>query len=289
MPRCAFLTMDSLDDFFTYDELLEEPLAERGWTVDMVSWRDQTADWDRYDAVVIRSPWDYQDDPEAFMKVLETIDASSARLENKLEIVRWNISKTYLRDMEQQGITIVPTIWHEMWADMADPSALFGELQTEEIIIKPVVSANADHTYRLNRQALVENLSALQTTFAGRPFMIQPFVNSIVTEGEYSLFYFGKEYSHAILKKPGVGDFRVQEEHGGTLHAIEADEALLAAGRKCMGQITPLPLYSRIDFVRTDNDSYALMELELIEPSLYFNMDPDSPERFARVFAEWMK
>lgn len=288
MPLCAFLTMDNLDEFEVYDELLLEPLAELGWSVDMVSWRTEEVDWNRYKAVIIRSPWDYQQDAKRFMQVLRDIDASSARLENPLSLVKWNIDKTYLRELEGQGILIVPTLWGEQ----LEPDELdraFKTLQTDELIIKPTISANADDTFRVKKEMYFDLHEEINTTFSHRPYMIQPFMQHIVDEGEFSLFYFGGNYSHTILKIPETGDFRVQEEHGGILRSVEPEEQLLQRARQTMEKIQPLPLYARADYVRTDSDDFALMELELIEPSLYFNMDPESPKRFARILNEWMK
>lgn len=288
MPLCAFLTMDNLDEFEVYDELLLEPLAELGWSVDMVSWRAKEVDWNRYEAVIIRSPWDYQQDAKRFMQVLRDIDASSARLENPLSLVKWNIDKAYLRELEDQGILIVPTLWR----NQLQPEGLdhaFKTLKTDELIIKPTISANADDTFRVKKEMDSDLHEEINTTFSHRPYMIQPFMQHIVDEGEFSLFYFGGSYSHTILKIPGTGDFRVQEEHGGILRSVDPEEQLLERARKTMEKIQPQPLYARADFVRTDLDDFALMELELIEPSLYFNMDPESPKRFARIFNEWMK
>ncbi len=288
MPLCAFLTMDNLDEFEVYDELLLEPLAELGWSVDMVSWRAKEVDWNRYKAVIIRSPWDYQQDAKRFMQVLRDIDASSAQLENPLSLVKWNIDKTYLQELEDQGILIVPTLWGEQ----LEPDELghaFKTLQTDELIIKPTISANADDTFRVKKEMDSNLHEKINTTFSHRPYMIQPFMQHIVDEGEFSLFYFGGSYSHTILKIPGTGDFRVQEEHGGILRSVDPEEQLLERARKTMEKIQPQPLYARADFVRTNHDDFALMELELIEPSLYFNMDPESPKRFARIFNERMK
>ncbi|HLR26884.1 MAG TPA: hypothetical protein VK112_13545, partial [Fodinibius sp.] len=116
MRKCAFLSMDSLEDFECYDHLLFEPLAKRGWAATEISWRNKETDWDIFDTVIIRSPWDYQQDPEAFFKVLQQINDSSALLENSLETVRWNIDKTYLRDLEDHGIEIVPSLWPNSFA-----------------------------------------------------------------------------------------------------------------------------------------------------------------------------
>ncbi len=291
MKHCAFLSMDGLEDFVCYDHLLHAPLAERGWAVDTIPWRRSGIDWNRYDSVLIRSPWDYQQDAAAFLRLLEDIDASMARLENPLPLVRWNIRKSYLLDLEQAGIAIVPTQWGETldsdWA--SDAAEALG--QPERLILKPQISANADHTYRIANEAWPRQAKQLDRLFAGRPCMLQPYLPAIETEGEFSLFYFGGHYSHAILKTPESGDFRVQEEHGGRLRSIEPEPALQAAAERVMEAITQLqllPLYARVDLVR-DDERFLLMEVELIEPSLYFNMDEQAADRFAEAFAERME
>lgn len=288
MPRCAFLTMDSLNEFEAYDELLIEPMANIDWSVDMVSWRTPNVNWDDFEVVIIRSPWDYQQDTARFMQVLKKIDASSARLENPLYLVQWNIDKTYLRELDEQGILIVPTLWGKQ-PGKKQLFDSFDQLNTGEVVIKPTVSANADDTFRIKRDVNSEVVEGIIRTFADRAYMIQPFMEKIVSEGEFSLFYFGGEYSHTILKTPRQDDFRVQEEHGGILKSVEPKPRLLKRAQQTMEQVRPQPLYARADYVRTSNNDFALMELELIEPSLYFNMDPESPERFARIFDEWMR
>lgn len=288
MRSCAFLSMNNLDAFECYDHLLFQPLKQVGWTVEEVSWRKEKVNWNQYDAVVIRSPWDYQEDAEAFLQVLKEIESSSALLENSLELVEWNVNKTYLRDLEAKGVEIVPTLWADHFnSDHLQNS--FGALQSDEVVIKPTISAGADDTFRLNLADEPWNSHHLSETFHHRPYMIQPFMPHIVEEGEFSLFFFGEKYSHSILKTPQVEDFRVQEEHGGILSKITPPEYLLTSARTLLDLIEPRPLYTRADFVRTSQNTFALMELELVEPSLYFNMDPDSPQRFARVFNEWMK
>lgn len=281
MKRCAFLSMDDLSNFVCYDELLLAPMQRYSWEVETVSWRKQNVNWDAFDVVIIRSCWDYQDEPEQFLTVLESIGRSSARLENPLEVVRWNLKKHYLRDLQAKGIPIVPTIWQE-GLEAAQIPALFSHWPTDEIILKPVVSATAFDTFRLTQESAAQQAALLANTFRQRECMAQPFIPAIITEGEYSLFYFGTEYSHTILKTPKPGDFRVQEEHGGLLRSVEPEPQLLELSRKALAAIPAPTLYARVDWVRTD-EGFALMELELIEPSLYFNMDKDSAERFAQI------
>ncbi|MCV2886207.1 hypothetical protein OE749_16055 [Aestuariibacter sp. AA17] len=279
MKRCAFLTMDDTSEFFVYDHLAQRELETLGWHVESVSWRDASANWDDFAIVVIRSPWDYQDAPEAFMKVLSEIDDSSAMLLNDFTTVSWNMSKTYLADLADRGIGIVPTQYHEHFELGALKQAL-AAFSTDKLVIKPVVSANADFTYIIAADSLQESVLAYQQDFSDRPFMLQPYIHSIATEGEYSLFYFNGEYSHCILKTPKQGDFRVQEEHGGRLKCVEPEPTLLQAASDTINAITSTLLYARIDFIR-HQDAFLLMEVELIEPSLYFNMDEQSAKRFA--------
>jgi glutathione synthase/RimK-type ligase-like ATP-grasp enzyme len=286
MKRCAFLSMDSLEDFFSYDTMLFEPLKKVGWLAEEVSWRKTDVDWNIYDVVVIRTTWDYQDDAAGFMTCLRRIEASSAQLQNSLKIVEWNISKNYLKDLQNQGIYIVPTLWFDSFS-LSEVQAGFTYFDTPQLVIKPLVSANADHTYRLTPENLVQQADQLKSIFANREFMLQPFLNGIVEEGEYSLFYFAGHYSHSILKQPASGDFRVQEEHGGQLKSIQPCEEMLTAARHCLAALPEDVLYARIDLVRHKNE-FAVIEIELIEPSLYFNMDADSPQRFVDAFIEML-
>lgn len=288
MKKCALLSMDNLDDFVCYDHMLVDPLEKLGWSVQEISWRKKDTNWDQFDVVVIRSTWDYQDDPELFLDTLEAIEKSSAQLENSLESVKWNIDKLYLKELENKGIEIVPTLWRDQF-HKEEIHNYFDEFDTEEIIIKPTVSANADNTFRIPKAEKTNYINELRNIFNDRSFLVQPFMNGIIKEGEFSLFFFGKTYSHTILKTPKPSDFRVQEEHGGRLKLVKKpEEGLLKSAQILLEKIDPLPLYSRMDYVRTNNDSFALMEIELIEPSLYFNMDPASPKRFASILDGWI-
>lgn len=293
MKHCAILSMDSLVDFEAYDHLIEPHLQRLGWLTETVSWRRKNVDWGRFDVVLIRTPWDYQDDAGAFINVLSDIEKSTARLENALDIVKWNIDKIYLQELESQGVSLVPTIWcNKLSGAQLSSETLdnwFDEFGVDQIILKPRISANADNTFWI-KQSSSYDINALEYAFSNRNFMVQPFVSAVIEEGEYSLFYFDGQYSHAILKTPKRGDFRVQEEHGGRLKRIDPEPQLLQAAEKCMAGINTLhqrPLYARLDLVQFGGE-FVLMEAELIEPSLYFNMDPNSAETFANAFVAKM-
>jgi len=287
MPRCALLTMSNIGDYIAYDHLLIAPLARMGWQAELVPW-DVPTDWDRYRAVIIRSPWDYQDRLDEFMQVLQQIECSRAKLFNPLSIVQWNHDKRYLQQLQQQGCDIVPTRFVSR-PDAADIEAAFAGFACDRLIVKPVISAAALNTHVLRRDDWASTWPTIQPAFQQRVAMLQPFVEAVLTEGEYSLFYFSGEFSHAIVKRPRPGDFRVQEEYGSRLQDIEPKQDLLLAADQAL-QITRAItetdlLYARVDLVRLADGSPALMELELIEPSLYFNMDAGSAQRFAAAFA----
>jgi len=290
MKKCAILSMDSLAGFETHDCLIDQPMQALGWQTELVSWRSNSVNWSDFSAVIIRSPWDYQDDMEGFLKVLSNIEQSTARLENSLAVVQWNINKSYLKSLAADNVTIVPTLWPEAF-DAKNIEQYFEHFATEQIVLKPRVSANADNTFWLTKDNYQDKIAELTQAFASRELMVQPFIKAICEEGEFSLFYFNGQYSHAILKTPAQGDFRVQEEHGGVLLAITPETELVAVANNTMQAISKYHgdlLYARIDFVR-HQDSFALMEAELIEPSLYFNMDQGSPQRFAQAFDARMR
>lgn len=274
--RCAFLTLRDPTGYVIDDALAREPLRVRGISLEMVPWDREDVAWEGYAAVVIRSPWDWVGAPEAFLGVLEGIVGRGVRLENALPIVRWNLCKTYLRELSARGVAIVPTIFGDALAP-GGLARVLDELGTGQAVLKPVVSANAEGAFRIAKSRSED----VERYFAGRPFMAQPFVPAVIEEGEYSLFYFDGAYSHAVRKRPKAGDFRVQEEHGGAIEAVEAGPDLRAAAARTIAALPEVPLYARVDLVRGDANAWWLMELELVEPSLYLRMDRGAPERFA--------
>jgi glutathione synthase/RimK-type ligase-like ATP-grasp enzyme len=284
MGRCAFLTTHNLEEFFIYDDLVKPHLAKLGWTVDDVCWRDQTVDYSQYDVVVVRSTWDYQAFAEQFMHTLQRIESSGALLENPFTLMKWNVSKSYLKDLENSGVAILPTIWLPTFDSTAIENA-FTYFNVSEIIIKPLVSANADFTYRLSKEEFRKKEHAIRAELDTREIMVQGFEKTILDKGEFSLFYFDGEYSHAINKMPTNGDFRVQEEHGGQLQSVEPSAAMFSLAQQTLKALPDKALYARIDMLETEK-GLAIIEVELIEPSLYFNMDKVSSERFADAISK---
>lgn len=274
--------MQDPGDYVTDYHLSFAPMHSLGWDVEAVAWRSNP-DWNRYDAVYICSPWDYPDHSDEFRTVLQRIDASSAALFNDKSIVDWNLEKTYLRDVAARGGNIVPSSWYESF-DPADVPGFFTEHASETVVIKPVIGANAQDTYVLRRPVDDVLVARLEKVFATKRFLVQPFIENIRSEGEFSLFFFNGEYSHAILKTPNAGDFRVQEEHGADIQPCAPHGTLLQVAHDVFSQIDPVPVYGRGDWVRGADGRFMLMELELIEPSLYLRTDRNAASRFAVAF-----
>lgn len=287
MNQCAFLTLDETGDFVIDDEHAIEPLKELGWEVSTVSWRQTNRPWRDFDIVIIRSTWDYWNDVPEFLDTLRQINAET-RLANRLDLVHWNLAKTYMRDLEGKGIGIVPTRWAGS-LDINDFARLHEQFGTDEMVVKPVVGANGEDAFRVSRTDTPARLGGIADRFKQRECMIQPFMPNIISEGEYSLFFFNGEYSHAILKVPAKSEFRSQEERGADIRSVEPQAKLLQRARAALATLSPSPLYARIDFVRDDENDFLVMELELIEPSLYLRMDPGAPGRFAAAIDHWAR
>lgn len=284
MSRVVFLTQDSMEGYVCDDDDALPAFAAAGLDVDTLSWRDDSVDWSGYDGVIVRSTWDYQRHPKAFFDTLARID-SVTRLANPLALMRWNMDKRYLAELETQGVAIVPTVFGEA-LDANSLDTLLANADGESVI-KPVISAGAERTFRVPQSPDDALRTALIEAHGDGHWMWQPFLRQIVSEGEFSLFYFAGQYSHSILKTPQPGDFRVQEEFGGEIRAVTPEAGLLDTATGIVKALPTLPLYARVDMVRGGN-TWQLIELELIEPSLYFRMGEGAAARFAARVIDWL-
>lgn len=286
MHRCAFLTLADPSGFVIDDDLAHEPLGELGWGVEAVPWSRSEVDWMRFDAVVVRSTWDYQRTPDRFLDVLRGIASSGVPLFNSLELIEWNLSKGYLLELAEEGVPTVPTLTGP-GMEPGGVGELMSRVEAPEIVVKPDVGAGAEGTFRISRGRWRDRAPEVEAYFSNRPFLAQPFIPSVTDEGEWSLVYFNGAYSHAILKIPVAGDFRTQEEFGAEIRPVEPEEHLRRTAERALAALPRPPLYARADLVRSyDPDVFWLMELELIEPSLYLRTDGEAPRRFARALRD---
>lgn len=261
------------------DRLLLPALAARGLNARFARWDDPSAGWPDAAAVVVRSTWDYYRRVDAFGAWLGRLEAGGVRTFNSVETIRSNLDKRYLRELEAQGVRVVPTEWVEPNArvDLADVLARRG---WSEAVAKPAVSAGAFETFRLTRATADRSQPRVDALARRGAVLIQPFVPEIASAGEWSLLYFGGRYSHAALKRPRAGDWRVQPRHGGSESAAPPPPAVRAAADALMRLLPSTPLYARVDGVVLSG-AFHLMELELVEPALFLHADPDAPSRLA--------
>jgi glutathione synthase/RimK-type ligase-like ATP-grasp enzyme len=261
------------------DAYVARALAERGLSVTARAWNDPHARFDGFDLVVFRSNWDYHHAPEAFARWLDRWEASGARFWNPPALIRWNLTKRYLLDLDRAGVTIVPTVILE--DEGPTPlAALLAERGWTMAVVKPVVSASAHHTVLVPPGAASAVGRSIDTGEIRRPVMVQPFIEDIRTRGEWSLVFIDGRFTHSALKRPGPDDFRVQSRYGGMAVAAPAPPEVVAAGQRALGALPVPPLYARVDGVDTAG-GFLLMEVELHEPGLFFSMAPSAAEALA--------
>jgi glutathione synthase/RimK-type ligase-like ATP-grasp enzyme len=278
LPRLGIATWSGEPEPVADDWLLVEALAARDVEVLVAPWDSASTPWGACDAVLIRSCWDYHRRVEEFVQWTLEVEAVGAALWNPAAVVSWNARKTYLRELAEGGLPIVPTLWLE-----ADADAAVRAIETSswpEVVLKPIVGASSFLTWRGEAEAVVGEGELLEQLLEQGGAMLQPFVPEVQSGGEWSLMYFEGRLSHAVLKRASAGEFRVQEEFGG--------EALprtppLEVQRVCEAALEgapALPLYARVDGIEAAG-GFLLGEVELIEPMLFLGTAAGASDRLA--------
>jgi glutathione synthase/RimK-type ligase-like ATP-grasp enzyme len=219
--------------------------------------------------VVLRSPWDYVDRPGEFARWLDDLDAAGATVHNATDLVRWNVHKSYLVDLAARGVATVPTL-----ALPAGSPAWLGDLPWRDVVLKPAVGASARRTVHTGRMAAPDAQRHLDALLAVEDAVVQPYVPSIADHGEISVIVIDGEATHAVAKRPAPGDWRVQRELGGTVTIVAVTPDLVAASATTIGALDATPSFARVDLVRDRDGHLLLIEVELIEPELWFDLAP---------------
>ena len=250
-------------------------------------WDDPAASWGGFDAVVVKSPWDYFDKIDAFYGWIDRMLAEEVPLLNPASVIRWNADKVYLREVAEAGFPVVPSVWLSK-GDRFDGEALLEKLRTEKIIVKPRVSGGSKNTFALDRAEMEGATNKLNALFAEEGYLVQPFLPEVPAQGEWSFLFFGGQYSHCVLKKAKSGDFRVQHYLGGSIEPREAPAHLLKQAERIVQQFASDCLYARVDGVEV-GEKLLLMELELIEPFLFLFTHPASFEQYHQTLLQMTK
>jgi hypothetical protein len=260
------------------DRLVVEPLRARGIVVTPVVW-DAPGPHPAARPVVIRSCWDYHRKADQFVRWARRLHDEGVGLWNPASVVEWNHDKRYLAELGAKGIAIPRTAWVKQGAEVSLVSVL-DELGSPKAVVKPLVSASAWRTFVTETHTATAHDPAWRQLVRDSGAMVQEFVPEVQTAGEWSLIFLGGVFSHAVLKRPTVGDFRVQAEFGGTAHPTVPPPALLESVRRLLSLVEGPLLFARVDGVLV-NGGFMLMELELIEPQLFLGADAGAPDRFA--------
>jgi glutathione synthase/RimK-type ligase-like ATP-grasp enzyme len=268
------------------DELLKNALEKMGIASARVNWADPEVDWSVFDCALFRTTWDYFERFREFTDWLNRVEQQT-RLCNDRSLIRWNMDKHYLHNLEEKGIPVVESAFIEKGSE-TDLRALLEIHGWNEGVIKPCVSGAARHTYRVNRQNADEVGSVIRPLLSDEAFMLQPFLPHITETGEDTLMVIGGEVTHAVRKKAKPGDFRVQDDHGGTVHEYTPLPEQIKLAERAFAACNPLPVYGRADMVRDGSGRWVIMELELIEPEMWMRMHPPAAEAFAGAIKGYM-
>lgn len=261
------------------DRLLKEALEQKGLKAHRTYWDNPDFDWTRTRYAIFRTTWDYFDRIEEFMPWLEKT-AELTQFINPISLLKWNMDKHYLRDLQQNGIEIPDTIFIEKGEKRALSEISKDKIWTE-FILKPAISGAARHTYRFSKEEIGKYETIFTSLIANESMLLQEFQKNILTKGEIALMLFGGRFSHAVLKLAKAGDFRVQDDFGGTVHDYTPTEQEIALAEKVITSISPLPAYARVDIFWDNHDKAVLSELEMIEPELWFRKSENAANMLA--------
>jgi len=273
-----------LSNILQDDGLLQAALLQLGISSVRVDWSRPDIDWSQFRCAVFRSTWDYFDKQSEFQKWLSFVKTQT-RLCNDARLIFWNMDKHYLADLEARGVTTVPSRFIERGSS-ANLLMLLKETGWNEAIIKPCISGAARHTYRFDPDKASSLEAIMEPLLLEESFLLQPFQESILRDGEDTLMFFGNRFTHAVRKVAKPGDFRVQDDHGGKVYHHVATDEQIEFAQRALAACEPAPAYGRVDLVRDNQGNFAVMELELIEPELWLRNHPPSAMAFAESIAK---
>lgn len=276
-----------VENILLEESLVQQALEKHGLRVIRMNWDHPGMDWGSTRFVLFRSTWDYFDRFPEFRKWLERVKHQT-RMINPYELIRWNLDKHYLGDLQRKEIPIPPTQFIEKGTE-STLHDLVKRRGWKEIILKPAVSGGARHTYRFHSEQASAHDPIYRNLIREEAMMIQEFQAQVLTRGEAAFMLIGGVYSHAVLKKARTGDFRVQDDFGGTVaRYIPAKEEIHLA-EQVVALCQPTPLYARVDAIWDNLGNPLVSELELIEPELWFRFYPAAAELLAETIVKHLK
>ncbi|RSC93069.1 ATP-grasp domain-containing protein [Tenacibaculum singaporense] len=262
------------------DNYVKTALENQGLKVARLSWDDATFDWSTTKYILFRTTWDYFDRFPEFSKWLNTVSKQTTLL-NSEKIIRWNIDKHYLQDLQQNGIHICESYFIEK-GTQSTLKELSLKYDLKDFVLKPCISGAARHTYKINSENINEYEETFSSLITEEAMIIQPFQYNIIEKGEISLMVMNGKFTHAVLKIAKSGDFRVQDDFGGSVHNYIPTKEEIAFAENAVKACVETPIYARVDVFTDNYGKLAIAELELIEPELWFRNYPAAADELAK-------
>ena len=268
------------------DKLIQDALESENLRTIKKDWNDSIFNWSNTKTALFRSTWDYFDQFSNFQKWLHYVK-NQCFLINSFDQIKWNLDKHYLQDLKNWGLPIPESIFVNKNSN-TDLKNIAKQKNWKHIVVKPTVSGAARHTYNLKNEEIESFQSKWIKLTNGEDFIIQEFQNNVIKKGEIALMIFGGKFSHAILKKAKKGDFRVQDDFGGTVQIIDPSKEIIQLAERTIKKLKPNPIYARVDVIINNDNQPVIMELELIEPELWFRFKEDSAKKLGFLVKEFL-
>ena len=283
-------TNQYIENILFEDKLVYDALLKFNLNVVRKSWDDANFDWSTTKYALFRATWDYFERYEEFAFWFKTASKQTTFINSK-NLLDWNIDKHYLQDLNKKGINIPNTLFIEA----NTKTTLINSLKKAknslgfkglDFVLKPCIAGGARHTYKFNENECDKYESIFKTLIAKEAMMLQEFQKNVVSEGEISMMVFNGEFTHAVLKIAKPGDFRVQDDYGGTVYKYKPSKEQIDFALATVNAAPELPIYGRVDIFRDNQKKWALAELEIFEPELWFRFYPEAAKVLAKNIHE---
>ena len=271
-------------NIYLEDNLLKDAIQKLNLQVARKSWDDTNFDWSTTRFAIFRTTWDYFDRFKEFSRWLNKVSQQTMLL-NSENLIRWNIDKHYLLDLKHKGVHICESYFIEK-GDTVTLYNLSKKHSLDTFVIKPCISGAARHTYKISQENITTHEELFSELIANEAMIIQPFQKNIVDKGEMSLMVMNGKYTHAVLKIAKPGDFRVQDDFGGSVFNYTPTQEEITYAENAVKSCPEMPIYARVDVFLDNENKLALAELELIEPELWFRNYPKAAHKLAKAIKE---
>ncbi len=275
-----------IENVLKEDRLVMEGLEKLNLRTIKKDWNDTNFNWSSTKSAIFRSTWDYFDQFSNFRNWLDLVK-DQCYLINPYQQINWNLDKHYLIDLQKLDLPIVESVFVSKKTNL-NLETISKSKNWKDIVIKPTISGAARHTYLLKNEEIKNFQEKWLSLTSMEDFMVQEFQNNILSSGEIAVMLFGGKYSHSVLKKAKKGDFRVQDDFGGSVEKINPSLEIIQLAEKTIKSLKTIPIYSRVDIIFDNNNRPVISELELIEPELWFRFKEDSAYKLAEIVKDFL-